>query len=77
MIYIFDLLNWGVDVNIKGERFNYALTAAVSEGHEATVRLLLKKGADVNAKDKYGRTALQRAAGRGHEAIVQLLISFS
>jgi ankyrin repeat protein len=41
------------------------LHAAAFNGHEAVVRLLVKKGADIAAKDKYGRTALHLATGYG------------
>jgi len=39
--YISDLLDWGVNVNIKGGKFNYTLAAAAWHGHETTARLLL------------------------------------
>ena len=50
------------------------LSWAAGNGHEAVVRLLLKKGADATAEDKEGQTALHWAAGSGHEAVVRLLL---
>jgi ankyrin repeat protein len=47
---------------------------AASEGHEATVRVLLDIGkAQVKAKNNNGSTALMLAASKGHEATVRLL----
>jgi ankyrin repeat protein len=69
-----DLLDRGVDVNIRGGKFSYALAAAASKGHEATARLLLEKGADVKARTENGETALHGAAVNGHEAIARLLL---
>jgi len=70
-----ELLNWGVDVNIRGGRYFLPLVAASSEGHEAVVRLLLEHEADVDAKDTDGGTALYWAARHGHEAVVNLIQS--
>ena len=43
-------------------------------GHEAIVKLLLKKDADIESKDNNGLTVLSLAAANGHEAIVILLL---
>lgn len=51
-----------------------ALHWAATYGHEAVMRLLLKKGADVQTKDKDGWTALHWAAEYGHEAVMRLLL---
>lgn len=69
-----DLLNRGVEVNIKGGRYGYALVAAASKGHETMVRVLLENGAEVDAGGGDTGTALQWAAVRGNEAIVRLLL---
>jgi ankyrin repeat protein len=47
---------------------------AVQSGHEAIVKMLLKKGADVNFRDSQGQTLLSWAAEAGYEAIVRLLL---
>jgi hypothetical protein len=69
-----DLLGWGIDIDIEGGRFKFALIAAASQGHEAVVRLLLEHGADIGAKGDDGRTALHEAAENGHEAVVWMLL---
>jgi ankyrin repeat protein len=49
---------------------------AAENGHEAVVRLLLKRN-DVNANSKdscHHRTPLSWAAGSGHESVVRLLL---
>jgi ankyrin repeat protein len=51
-----------------------ALEAASSEGHAASVEILLNNGADVNAQTLHHGNALQVASSRGHEAIVQILL---
>jgi ankyrin repeat protein len=57
----------------SGEYGN-ALQAAVTNGHEALVRLLIDRGADINAHGgKYGN-ALQAAAYTGHETLFRVLI---
>jgi ankyrin repeat protein len=50
------------------------LSWAAKRGHEAVVRLLVKKGTDIDAKDNEGQTALLWAAKRGYEGIVKFLI---
>ncbi|KAI0533882.1 hypothetical protein GGR58DRAFT_516571 [Xylaria digitata] len=49
------------------------LSWAAEKGHEAVVRLLLKRGADFQTKDTYGRTPLSLAVRKRHEAVVQPL----
>src|ERR1700754_2752613 len=51
------------------------LSWAAEKGHEAVVRLLVKKGADLESKDsRYSQTPLSWAAEKGHEALVRLLV---
>jgi ankyrin repeat protein len=51
------------------------LWCALRKGHEAVVKLLLKKGAELESKDDSGGwTPLWLAAGNGHEAVVKLLL---
>ncbi|KAF2706267.1 HET-domain-containing protein, partial [Pleomassaria siparia CBS 279.74] len=69
------LLDRGADVNAQGGRYNNALQAASSEGHERqVVKLLLNTGADVNAQDGSYGNALQAALSEGHDQVVKLLL---
>jgi ankyrin repeat protein len=48
--------------------------AAVRQGNEAVVKLLLEKGADVESKNRSGgMTPLSWATRNGHKAVVTLL----
>lgn len=49
------------------------LIAAVIEGDESLVSLLLQNGASCTIKDKDGRTPLSWAKKYGYETIVQML----
>ena len=63
------------DMGLKDDCGLTPLSWAAREGHEAVVRLLVKKdNIDINAKDNEGRTPLILAAYNGHEAVVRLLI---
>src|ERR1700730_7526132 len=68
------LVKNGVDVNVQGGRFGYALEAASYWGYDAIVGLLLEKGADVNAQGGEYGNALQAASYMGYEGIVSLLV---
>jgi ankyrin repeat protein len=47
---------------------------AISNGHEAVVKLLVGKEAGLESKNNDGRTSLSRAACNEHEAVVKLLL---
>jgi hypothetical protein len=68
-------LDGGVDVNVDGGRFRFGVVAAATEGHDATVDLLLQRGADKEVRDKRGRTALCRAAEEGHRETARFLLA--
>ncbi|PZC88487.1 Arp, Ankyrin repeat protein, partial [Pyrenophora tritici-repentis] len=53
-----------------------AENAALYEGHEEVVKLLLDKGADVNVQGGHFGNALYTASYRGYEAVVQLLLNY-
>jgi hypothetical protein len=50
------------------------LIVASHFGHNAVVKLLLRKGAEIEAKDRYHRTPLLFATDQGHKDIIELLI---
>ena len=51
------------------------LSVAAQSGHEAIVRLLIRReDIEINSKDNFEQTPLSYAARSGHEAIVRLLI---
>ncbi|KAF8960319.1 hypothetical protein BDZ97DRAFT_1922228 [Flammula alnicola] len=54
--------------------YGNALQAASGQGHEAIVKLLLKKGANVNVQGGHYHNALQAASSEGHEAVVKVLL---
>ena len=65
----------GADVESKDKlRGQTPLSWAAKDGHEAAVKLLLKKGADVKPKDDAGQTPLSQAIRGGHKAVVKLLL---
>jgi ankyrin repeat protein len=69
------LLKKGHDLDSKNSYGRTPLSHAAGNGHEAVVKLLLKKGAELENKDtKYGRTPLSRAAENSREAVVRLLM---
>ena len=49
------------------------LSLAVSAGHNAVVRLLLREGVNLNASDGQGVTALMHAAMHGYAELIDLL----
>ncbi|WAO96056.1 NACHT domain-containing protein [Fusarium falciforme] len=64
----------GINIDAKDSHGRTPLWWAAENGHEAVVRLLLKRCAYTDAADKWGRTPLLLAAANGHEAIVRLLV---
>ena len=69
-----DLLESGVDIEVRGANGFTALMNASDHGRESCVRLLLQAGADVHAKSSHGSTALTCASESGHEACVRALL---
>lgn len=52
------LLNSGLDVNVRDEKQNTALHLATKHGHPNIMELLIKHGADVNAQNDWLSTPL-------------------
>lgn len=65
-----DLLDGGVDVNMRGKDNNTPIMEAAYAGHVETVKLLLDRGADLSAKKNDGET-VSSLAGR-HQTLVEL-----
>jgi ankyrin repeat protein len=63
-----------VDVQAVTDHNETPLLFAVTGGHVATVRTLLKYGADVNILPEVGNSPLRRAIQGGHAEIVRLLL---
>ncbi|KAM6527505.1 hypothetical protein FSOLCH5_003571 [Fusarium solani] len=63
-----------IDFDTKDGDGRTPLSYAAEDGHEAVVRLLLKRGAHTEAPDEKGRTPLLWAAANGQEAVVRLLL---
>ena len=60
-------MDQGADVNARGGTHENALQAALYEGHEHIVRLLVEKGADVNAQSGGYGNALCASSYRGYK----------
>lgn len=64
------LLQYGADVNVRGDLGRTPLHSAAHQGQVEAARLLLKRGADIEAKDELGMTPLLTAAsGREPECL--------
>ncbi|MCJ1469996.1 hypothetical protein MMC07_008641 [Pseudocyphellaria aurata] len=71
-----ELLEEGVDINMKDLRGMTPLHHAVRSNSEGIVRLLLREGAEILPRDIYGRTALHMAVQKidYSESMAQLLL---
>jgi ankyrin repeat protein len=67
-----------VDFNSKDKDGKRPLLRAAENGHEATVKLLLKSGkVGVDLRDNFRRMPLSRAAENEHKAVIKLLLKTS
>jgi ankyrin repeat protein len=71
------LLERGAAVNASGGRCEFALHAALTNGHGKIAQLLIENGADVNVLGKNLCCPLELAAYMGDENLVRLLINNS
>ncbi|KAJ7843984.1 ankyrin repeat-containing domain protein [Mycena olivaceomarginata] len=71
---VWQLLEYGAEVNAHGGYYGNALQAASYEGDIEIVRLLLQHGAEVNAQGGQYGNALQAASYKGDIEIVRLLL---
>jgi ankyrin repeat protein len=58
----------------KGGIGSPVLCAAIRNGHEDIVGMLLSRGADPNEKDTRGRTSLHVAARKGNPKLIELIL---
>ena len=71
-----NLLNQGVDVNLKNDCGNTALMIAAAKGNIEMLGIMIHLGkADLNSQDCYGHTPLMWAIVKGHLEIVKILIN--
>jgi ankyrin repeat protein len=62
------LLNKSADVNAQGEEYRVVLQAALENGHEQIIKLLLDKSADIkDSSSREYRNALYIALESGYE----------
>lgn len=70
-----ELLEEGVDVNIRDKNGFTPLILAAERGFAATVQVLLDNNAEINTKEYlFGRTALMWAVKNGHYETVKSLL---
>ena len=66
-------IEYGANVNAKGEEYGTALIAAVHGSHKDVVKILLENGADVNEREaREDPTALYVAASSRHSEVMKL-----
>ena len=71
---VVDLLDEGVEIDIKDDVGMSLLHWAAQYGHVTTMRLLIRRGCNVDSADGRGLTALHVAAGMGQTKAVRDLI---
>ena len=69
-----ELLEAGVDVNIRGCNNWTPLIAAAMMGQLRSVQVLIEAGADITSRQDDGDSALHRAAAGRHDAVVKILL---
>ena len=69
-----DLLDQGVDIDIKGFQGYTPLQYAAKHGHLQLVKLLLERGADVNMPNAWDWTPLHHAAYYDRRKVIEVLL---
>ncbi|KAJ7720490.1 ankyrin repeat-containing domain protein, partial [Mycena olivaceomarginata] len=69
-----DVAEFLIEKEADAQGFGAAFQAAVAQGHEQMVKLLIERGADVNSQGGPYGTALQAASATGSEPIVLTLL---
>lgn len=69
-----DLINGGVNVNVRGQNGMTPLHYAAKKHNEDIANALIKAGADINIKDQDGRTPLHWAAIERNKGVANALI---
>jgi ankyrin repeat protein len=64
----------GMSPDVRGERGDRPLTAAIARSQKSVAKLLLERNADPNVLDRDGKTPLIRAAQAGDKELVRLLL---
>jgi ankyrin repeat protein len=70
-----ELLDLGVDPNLRSKAGTTALMESLVRGDEETARLLLDRNADINATSNFGGTPLHCAVNRCSADVVALLLT--
>ncbi|NEJ83217.1 hypothetical protein GR268_42830, partial [Rhizobium leguminosarum] len=71
-----ELVNAGVNINLKDNNSWTSLHKAAQKGHIDVAAFLISLGADVNARDNNGITPLYVAALLGHLELIRYFIAF-
>ena len=69
-----ELLDFGMDVNIRDDVGRTALHCAADDGHEQALRLLVERGADTEALDGHGLMPWHAFAEGGHMEAIHFLL---
>ncbi|KAB8211451.1 ankyrin repeat-containing domain protein [Aspergillus parasiticus] len=67
-------LDQGVDVNMKNDAGETALSQAAANGFADVVRFLINQGAHIDLQNRKHETPLVQAAKYGHEEVVRVLL---
>ncbi len=72
---ITELIEAGIDINIKNESGHSALMLAAYNGQFSTTQFLIDHGADVNSVDESSNSILMGVVFKGHSSIFEILVT--